>query len=60
LTFITDPLPATFPNYTVLTSEPDQMEPGYTIFIIQSRTNGKGYITIMDQSGDVVWYRPVL
>ena len=55
LTFVTAPLPANFPGYTVLRSEPDEMEPGYTFFMIR---NGStiGYIVIMDNSGEVVWY----
>jgi len=60
LTFVTAPLPVTFPTYSVLTDEPSEMEPGYTLFIIQNRSQNSAYITIMDNSGQVVWYRPVL
>ncbi|HEX5397501.1 MAG TPA: aryl-sulfate sulfotransferase [Verrucomicrobiae bacterium] len=60
LQFVTAPLPANFPAYSVLTDEPDEMEPGYTLFVINNRSKGSAYITIMDNSGQVVWYRPVL
>ncbi len=59
LTFITDPLPADFPTSVVLTSRPDKMEPGYTLFRIQNRTDFQAYITIVDNSGAVVWYSSV-
>jgi len=48
LTFVTAPLPADFPHSTVLTSEPDQMEPGDTLFVINNRTRNSAYITIMN------------
>jgi arylsulfate sulfotransferase len=57
VTFVTAPLPSNFPPWTVLKSEPSQMEPGYTLFMISSGT-AYSYITIMDNSGQVVWYRP--
>jgi hypothetical protein len=56
LTFVTAPLPGSFPTSVVLKSEPDQMEPGYTLFMVQNRNALKNYITIMDNSGAVVWY----
>jgi hypothetical protein len=56
VTFITAPLPADFPKSTVLRSNPGQMEPGFTLFIVQNRTAKVGFITIMDNSGEVVWY----
>ena len=34
------------------------MEPGYTLFIVQNRTAKTGYITMMDNLAEVVWYRP--
>jgi arylsulfate sulfotransferase len=60
LTFVTAPLPADFPAWTVLKSEPSQMEPGYELFLIRSGPGGyaTGYFTIMDNSGQVVWYSP--
>jgi hypothetical protein len=60
LTFITAPLPFNFPTYSVLADEPSEMEPGDTLFIIQNRSRNSAYITIMDNSGQVVWYSPVL
>ena len=60
LQFVTAPLPANFPPYTVLKSDPSQMEPGFTLFIINNRSQGGAYITIMDNSGQVVWYRRAL
>lgn len=56
LVFVTAPLPANFPTSVVLQSRPDQMEPGYTLFIIENKTLGAFYVTIMDNSGEVVWY----
>ncbi|MGD0744881.1 MAG: aryl-sulfate sulfotransferase [Verrucomicrobiota bacterium] len=57
LTFVTAPLPADFPTWAVLKSEPGQMEPGYTLFmILPNGSTNAGYITIMDNSGEVVWY----
>jgi arylsulfate sulfotransferase len=58
LTFVTAPLPTDFPVWTVLKSEPDEMEPGYTLFITGINSGGNHYITIMDNSGEVVWYTP--
>jgi arylsulfate sulfotransferase len=57
LTFVTAPLPANFPIYTLLTNIPAQMEPGYNLFIVQNRNASVGYTTIMDNSGNVVWYK---
>jgi hypothetical protein len=56
LTFIAAPLPAKFPTSTLLTNIPDLMEPGYTMFVVQNRNTGVGYLTIMDYAGNVVWY----
>ena len=58
ITFVTAPLPADFPQGTVLQSQPSKMEPGFTLFIIQNRTAKAGYITIIDNSGEAVWYSP--
>ncbi len=60
LTFVTAPLPSDFPTSVVLTSDPSQMEPGYTLFIIHNRNSANVYITIMDSLGQVVWYRTAL
>ncbi len=60
LTFVTAPLPVGFPTSTVLTSEPDQMEPGYMLLVIDhAYTPFNDYIAILDNSGNVVWYSPV-
>jgi len=57
--FVTAPLPADFPTSVVLTNQPGRMEPGYTLFILQHNNTQTGaYIVIMDQNGQVVWYRP--
>jgi len=58
LTFITASLPSDFPQSKVLKSEPSSMEPGYTLFMIENNTAGTEYVTIMDNSGEVVWYCP--
>src|SRR5690348_16308027 len=58
LVFVTAPLPANFPTRVVLTSEPDQMEPGYTLFMVQNRNARTNFITIIDNTGAVVWYAP--
>jgi arylsulfate sulfotransferase len=56
LVFITDPLPRDFPKIAVLKSEPDKMEPGYTLFRVALNANRLSYLTVMDNSGQVVWY----
>lgn len=56
LIFVTPQLPADFPHSTVLQSQPTKMEPGYTLFLVQNRTAKTGYITILDNLGEVVWY----
>jgi hypothetical protein len=58
LTFTTAPLPADFPTANVLTSEPSMMEPGYFLFIILHAVANYGYIVIVDNLGNVVWYAP--
>ena len=56
LEFITSPLPTNFPNIVVLHSEPARMEPGYTLFNLLLRNGVYWYVTIVDSSGEVVWY----
>ncbi|HXR03074.1 MAG TPA: aryl-sulfate sulfotransferase [Verrucomicrobiae bacterium] len=58
LTFVTAPLPTNFPTSVVLKSEPSQMEPGYTLFLVRGGNGPPGYYTIIDNSGEVVWYSP--
>jgi arylsulfate sulfotransferase len=57
--FITSPLPADFPTIVLLQSKPDKMEPGYTLFRGQNNGNNKGYLTIVDNAAEVVWYSGV-
>jgi arylsulfate sulfotransferase len=59
VTFVTAPLPSNFPTHVLLTNQPDLMEPGYTLCIVQHNNAQTGtYIMIMDQDGQVVWYKP--
>jgi hypothetical protein len=59
VTFVTAPLPSDFPTMVLLTNQPARMEPGYTLCIIQHNNLQTGtYIVILDQSGQVVWYKP--
>ena len=60
LTFVSPPLPANFPTHTVLTDEPDEMEPGYMLMVIDTAYTRIGdYIAILDNYGNVVWYSVV-
>ena len=59
LVFITDPLPTNFPNIVLLQNEPDRMEPGYTLFLVGMHNQAYWYGTIVDSSGEVVWYSVV-
>jgi len=54
--FITCPLPADFPVMNVLVSEPQNMEPGYTLFRVVNQTVPMSYLTLVDSTGEVVWY----
>ncbi len=56
IVFATGPLPKDFPTIRVLTSQPEKMEPGYTMFRPRNEDTGKFYIIIVDQAGEVVWY----
>ena len=58
LTFVTGPLPTNFPHSVVLKCQPDQMEPGYTLFLVRAGNGPPGFYTIIDNSGEVVWYSP--
>ena len=65
LSFQTDPLPSNFAPIEVLSSEPEVMEPGYTLFNISGSPRSPGgtepvgsYLVIVDNAGEVVWYRP--
>lgn len=59
LSFITGPLPTNFPSIALLHSEPDRMEPGYTLFLVGMHNQVYWYGTIVDSSGEVVWYSVV-
>jgi arylsulfate sulfotransferase len=55
----TDPLPAGFPPIQVLTSVPELMEPGVTLFPVGGfgANSGSGYFLVaVDENGEVVWY----
>ena len=55
----TDPLPEGFPPIDV-TSNPEMMEPGVTIFPVRGRgvnTEFGGLLVAVNAVGDVVWYR---
>jgi hypothetical protein len=56
LVFITDPLPKNFPIITLLRADPAQMERGYTLFRVDVDNGIYWYVTILDSSGEVVWY----
>ncbi|MHC4089480.1 MAG: aryl-sulfate sulfotransferase N-terminal domain-containing protein, partial [Planctomycetota bacterium] len=56
---VTDPLPEHFPAVTTLVSDPQRMEPGYTL--LDCVRHGRGdprptYSMIVNDRGDVVWY----
>ena len=60
VTFVTAPLPASFPKIKVLTAMPALMEPGYTLFRCVVNNFNIGYLTIIDHNGEVVWYSTLL
>jgi hypothetical protein len=61
LTFVTGLPPATFPGIILVTNYPSQMEPGYTMFSAENITvKGAYYVTMVDYSGQVVWYSSVV
>lgn len=59
LTVITAPLPSDFPHSVLYTNQPDKMEPGYTLFRIANKNTKHGYLTVVDNAGEVVWYSGV-
>jgi hypothetical protein len=59
LKFVTPSLPAGLGKITILKSVPDQMEPGYTLYVTGIRNGSRNYATIIDQGGNVVWYSSV-
>jgi arylsulfate sulfotransferase len=56
VTFVSASLPATMPDFIVVTNNVAEMEPGYTLFRVQNNSGGAAYVTIVDSSGEVVWY----
>jgi hypothetical protein len=54
--FITARLPSNFPKLVVLESKPEKMEPGYTVCRLVNGASGTDYLTILNSSGEVVWY----
>ena len=56
--FTTAALPANFPRIVLLQSQPDKMEPGFTLF--RGQNNGSpAYIIIVDSAGEVAWYSAI-
>ena len=51
--------PSDFPPCVLLRSEPDKLEPGYTLFRILNRINNRAYVGIVDSLGEIVWYSGV-
>jgi hypothetical protein len=56
VTFVTAPLPVGFPTIKVLTKNAELMEPGYTLFRLVVNNYHIGFLTIIDNDGEVVWY----
>jgi hypothetical protein len=59
LSFITAPLPTNMPAIRLLTNNVGKMEPGYTLFRVGNLTARAGYVAIVDNSGEVVWYSEI-
>lgn len=51
----TEPLPAPWPQWEVLTSRPDRMEPGFTLLAVRADAEGLEYEIIIDAEGRVRW-----
>jgi hypothetical protein len=58
LSFISSPLPTNMPTFTLVTNIPALMEPGYTLFRVSDQTTGAAWVTIVDSSGEILWYGP--
>jgi arylsulfate sulfotransferase len=56
LSFVTRTLPADMPSFTLITNNPALMEAGYTLFCVLNQTTDSSYVTVVDNSGEVVWY----
>jgi hypothetical protein len=64
LSFITAPLPKDMPTFRLRRNNLKKMEPGYTLFRVGTPsllkvgifTVRRGYVSIVDNSGELVWY----
>jgi hypothetical protein len=57
LLFTTGPLPSDFPVFVLRSSQPEKMEPGYTVFrAADNNYDGGIYEVIVDNQGQIVWY----
>jgi arylsulfate sulfotransferase len=64
LPFITAPLPTDMPTFHLWTNNVKKMEPGYTLFRVGTPslfkldifTVRRGYVSIVDNTGEIVWY----
>jgi arylsulfate sulfotransferase len=55
----TDRLPADFPTFVTVVSDPQAMEPGYTLVDCFNRSRDdtrETYTVIVDSAGEIVWY----
>ena len=57
LSLVTSALPSDFPAVELISSTPEQMAPGHTLF---STVGDTSYLVIVDQRGEVVWYHPIV
>ena len=55
---VTDPLPDDFPNIAVLSNSRERMEPGLTMIEALRRDRTQGYLIVVDERGEVIWYMP--
>jgi len=58
LDLVTSPLPSGFPTIELVGSTPERMAPGHTVF--STPGEGSGYLVIVDQQGEVIWYHPLV
>ncbi len=58
LQIVTDPLPADFPQISLLLADSARMEPGPTLLDTARKDESTAYIIIVDAAGKVVWYMP--
>jgi len=53
----TGPLPADFPDITLLLADTARMEPGVTLLDTARKDASAAYLVVVDNAGQVVWYR---